>query len=260
MRIWIKASILTFIIALAILFLQIIFFIGGKEEGDKLSNTGTNKVSTEAKGINLLKDSLIMSTIPENYSNFALQLSTIYFEDGKYDSAARYKELVATRFPKEENWLSAGLMYYKAFEKASGKEKEYAMATKAIECLENGASANSTIEVKLTLAKLYSVKNEPEMGVRLLSKVLTEDSSNKEALYLLGIYYFQLNKIEKASNYLETLVLLDSTNVSGLFNLAVCQIKLGNNTKAKVFFEKVKLLDSSEEVNSNADSYLNDIK
>jgi len=261
MRIWIKASIITFVIAIAILFVFIIFFIGGKPKEDENSNkTAVNKANSESQRIFLLKDQLYVSTITENYSNFALQLSDVYFNDGRFDSAARYKELVAIRFPNEENWLSAGLMYNKAFENTFGKENELAMATKAIECLEKGIDGTLDIEVKLTLAKLYSVIEDFKKEIELLKEVLIENGSHKEALYLLGIYYFQLNQFEKADVYLEKLVKADSSHVNGLFNLAVCQIKLGNRTKAKVLFEKVKLLDGSEEVIANADAYLNDIK
>lgn len=104
MRIWIKASVITFAIAIAILFFQSYWFLGGKEiKNDNQNYYVINKSSPEAESIKMLKDSLFISTFPKNYSNFALQLSTTYAKLGKYDSAARYKALSNTGFSNEKS-------------------------------------------------------------------------------------------------------------------------------------------------------------
>ena len=104
MRVWIKASTITFVIAIAIIFFQVILFISRKAIDEKTqTSTTANELLTEPESIKMLKDSLFMSTIPKNYSNFALQLSTTYAELGEYDSAARYMALSETGFSKEKN-------------------------------------------------------------------------------------------------------------------------------------------------------------
>ena len=104
MNIWIKASVISFAIALTILFFQSYWFLDGKDIGKVDQNSAIhNKQSPEPKSIKLLKDSLFMSTIPKNYSNFALQLSATYADLGILDSAARYKTLSNTGFSNEKN-------------------------------------------------------------------------------------------------------------------------------------------------------------
>lgn len=261
MRLWIKASLITFAIALVILVMQSLWFLGRKDKVNITHNSvDVYNSSSEPQSIRLLKDSLLISTFPENYSNFALRLSNIYFTIESYDSAARYKELIAIRFPNEENWESAGLMYFKAFESASGEEQEQNMAIKAITCLKKGLRLTSSVKVKLSLAKLYLAYDKPKQAIDLLHEVLTKDAANKEALYMMGIHMFQLNQFEEASEYLSYLVQVDSSNTNGLYFLAVSHVKLGNTKKAKILFEKLKLLDISEEVKANANDYLNEIK
>lgn len=103
MRVRIKASTITFIIAIAIIFFQVILFISRKALEEETPTPATTiEQLAEPESIKLLKDSLFMSTNPKNYSNFALQLSTTYAELGKSDSAARYKELSSKSFPEEE--------------------------------------------------------------------------------------------------------------------------------------------------------------
>jgi outer membrane protein len=261
MRLWVKASIITFAIALVILFFQSYWFLDGKDIKDlKQNNTSENGISPEPQTVKLLKDSLFVSTIPENYSNFALQLSNIYFENGSYDSAASYKELIAIRFPNEENWESAGLAYYKAFQHAVGEAEEQSMVMKAIDCLEKGFGNTSSVEVKLVLANLYFAYEKPIEATDLLNEVLVANAENKEALYILGVHLFQINKFEKAGEYLSQLVKVDTSHTNGLYLLAVTKFKIGNKKEAKVLFEKLKLLDISDEVRANADDYLSDIK
>ncbi len=261
MRIWIKASVITFAIALVILGFQYVGFLISSGEGGFGADIEENKIpTTEVQRVKLLKDSLFVSISPKNYSNFALRLSNIYFDNGSYDSAASYKELIATRFPNEENWKSAGLMYFKAFEHASGEGAEQTMAAKAIECLQNGLTPDSSTEVKIALATLYFSYEKPQEATDLLQEVLASDTANTKALYLLGIHWFQLNKFEQASDYLNQLVKIDANNINGLYFLAVSKVNLGNTNEAKVLFEKMKLLDISAEVKADVDDYLSDIK
>ena len=104
MRIWAKASTITFIIAITIIFFQVVLFITSRALKEDLATPeSTIELQEEPQSIKILKDSLFMSTIPKNYSNFALQLSTAYEKLGKYDSAARYKALSNTGFSNERN-------------------------------------------------------------------------------------------------------------------------------------------------------------
>ena len=104
MKIWIKASVITFVISMAILFFQSFWFLDGIDITRVNQNsTILNKQLPEPESIKLLKDSLFISTIPKNYSNFALQLSTTYANLGILDSAARYKTLGNKSFSKEKN-------------------------------------------------------------------------------------------------------------------------------------------------------------
>lgn len=261
MRIWIKASIFTFGIAIAILFFQSYWFLDGKNLEDIEQNKLIlNKLSPEQESIKLLKDRLFVSTNPKNYSNFALRLSSSYERLAKYDSAAKYKELFATRFPNEENIISAGLMYFKAFENASGKEEEQRLISKSIALLSKVQITSSSANIKMALAKLYISNEEPNKATVLLREVLRNNAANLEALYMLGIQLYQFGEFEQAGDYLTKLVHRDSSNINAIYHLGVCKIKTENPIEAQVLFEKLKLLDISEELQNNIDEYLNEIK
>jgi len=104
MRIWVKASTITFIIAITIILFQVVLFITSQAlKGESANLATTIELQEEPQSIKMLKDSLFMSTIPKKYSNFALQLSASYEKLGKYDSAARYKALNKTGFSNEKN-------------------------------------------------------------------------------------------------------------------------------------------------------------
>ncbi|MCF6353060.1 MAG: tetratricopeptide repeat protein [Cyclobacteriaceae bacterium] len=261
MSIWFKAIFITASIATLVLFFQTYWFVDKqKKETEVQASRANNKAIPKAESIKLLKDSLFVSKSSENYSNFALRLSSSYERIGKYDSAASYKELIANRFSNEENWKNAGLMYYKAFKNASGEAKEQQMATKAIACLNKVNPSNSSEEVKLALATLYLSYDEEVKAVRLLQEVLTNDGANEEALYGLGIHYFQNNNFKKASRYLSQLVKVDSSHINGMYFLALSNLKSNRLNEAKVLFLKLKLLDISAEVKANVDVHLSDIK
>ncbi len=261
MRIWFKAIFITASIAALILFFDAYWFVDKQnKEAELQAAQAGNKAAPEAESIKLLKDSLFVSISPKNYSNFALRLSSSYERIGNYDSAASYKELIANRFPNEENWKNAGLMYFKAFKNASGETQELQLATKAIVCLQKISLSNSSKEVKLALATLYLSYNESDKAISLLQEVLATDDVNKEALYALGIHYFQDNNFEKADSYLTQLITIDSSHINGMYFLALSKLKLDKQKEAKMLFEKLKLLDISAEVEVDIESYLNDIK
>lgn len=219
-----------------------------------------NQEVPEADVVKLLKDSLVISTISKNFSNFALRLADFYNEKSRYDSAARYFELAAQRVPNEENWVRAGLTYYKAFENASDGKEEKRLALKGMECLEQGITTTTSPKIKRKLAELYLANEKPNEAVDLLKQVIASDPSDKQTLYFMGIHAFQLNDYKDATHFLGRLANLDSTHVNGLYFLAISEMKLGNISEAKMLFEKVKQLDSSEEVQADVDAYLNDIK
>ncbi len=261
MRTWFKAIIITASIAALILFFDTYWFVDKQQKtNNKQVLIGNNQPIPEAEAIKMLKDSLFLSTNPKNYANFALRLSSSYVKTGQYDSAASYKELIAKRFPNEENWKNAGLMYYKAFKNASGEQEEQQVALKAIACLEKVESDTLPEEVKLALANLYYSYNQANKATHLLQKVLAVDAANQEALYSLGIHFFQNNNFEKARAYLSQLVQVDSTHINGMYYLAVADIKTSNAKEAKMLFEKLKLLDITTEVEANVDDYLHEIK
>ncbi|MCB0505080.1 MAG: tetratricopeptide repeat protein [Cyclobacteriaceae bacterium] len=256
-----KRKVAISVVALVVLFLFWIVF--NKRFSDEVETTQTsqnNQEIPETDVAKLLKDSLVISENPKNYSNFALRLADFYIKEGRYDSAAKYQELVAQRFPNEENWTSAGLTYYKAFKNATGIEQEQLFALRAIKCLEESITSDTSPKVKKKLAELYLASEKPDKAIALLKEIVSSNPNEEEALYLLGIHAFQLNAYEDARNYLAQVVALDSTDVNACYYLAVCEMKTGNMAKAKMLFEKVKQLDSSEEVKANADAYLNDIK
>ena len=256
-----KKILTTVVAVVVVLFLVWVVLNKSSFSEEKLSESlDENQEVPEADVVKLLKDSLVISAIPKNYSNFALRLADFYNEEGRYDSAAHYYELAALKVPNEENWVRAGLTYYKAFENASDREQEKRLALKGISCLEQGVTTSSSPKVKRKLAELYLANERSNEAVEILKQVIASNPSDKQALYIMGIHAYQLNEYKDATHFLSRLVNLDSTHVNGLYFLAISEMKLGNTGEAKMLFEKVKQLDSSEEVQADVDAYLNDIK
>ena len=67
----------------------------------------------------------------EKNLTFADSLAQLYISFNKYDSAAKFFEIIAERVPNLENWITTADTYYEAFGFAMEARKRSEMAEKA---------------------------------------------------------------------------------------------------------------------------------
>ncbi|MCI5058541.1 MAG: hypothetical protein MRY83_20690 [Flavobacteriales bacterium] len=80
----------------------------------------------------------------------------------------------------------------------------------------------------------------PMEGITLLKEVLSEDSTNVQALYYLGVFSVQSGQLDKAIGRFESIVKIDSNHFEANYYLSNLYFEMGDSLKAAYFNEKVK--------------------
>lgn len=235
------------------------------------TGTSTNVMPPDAHAQNLpeeatrtiqnFKEKLSDSDNIEKNIIFADSLASLYLDYNKYDSAAKYFEIIAQKNPDAENWQRTGDAYYEAFNFAMGPEKRSAMAAKAREYFEKILEESpGRLDVKNKLAMTHLSGSNPMKGIMMLREILQQDPENERALFNLGALSMQSNQYDKAVERFEHVIKINPENLQAQFFLGVSYLEAGDREKAKEQLELVKKLDSNPEVQAAADSYLEKIK
>ncbi|UII28441.1 tetratricopeptide repeat protein [Fulvivirga maritima] len=212
------------------------------------------------KKIDNLKIDYANSSNIEKSVIFADSLAELYLSINKYDSAAKFVEIIAENIPNEENWERAGSTYYDAFGFAMEPQKRAYLGEKAQEYfLKVMENTPSNLDVKNKLAMTY-LSTKPMKGVGMLKEIIEQDPKNEKAMFNLGVLSMQSNQYAKAVEHFSKLVEVYPKNTQAQFFLGVSYLETGNKEKAKEQFELVKTLDDDPEVQATVDSYLEDIR
>jgi outer membrane protein len=215
------------------------------------------------------EEKLRIDNLRENYKNskekeksakFADSLALVFRTVSKYDSAAKYSEIVAEIIPNEENFLKAGDNYFDAFSYSvePGVMSRYGENARNFyqKILE---SRPGRLDIKNKMAMTYVATSNPMQGIILLREVLESDPVNEQAMFNLGILSIQSRQYDKAIERLEKLVTIYPENLQAQFYLAVSYFESGEKQKAKKLFEQVKLKDNDPALQATLDSYLEEI-
>ncbi|MDX1628111.1 MAG: tetratricopeptide repeat protein [Fulvivirga sp.] len=207
-----------------------------------------------------LKEKLELAKNTEKSIIFADSLAALYLKIGKYDSAARFIEIVANENPSLENLKRAGNVYYEAYGFAMDAERQAALGEKAQSYFSLILKEEpDNLEVKNKLAMTYLTTSNPMMGIMMLREILEEDPDNEEALFNMGVLSMQSGQYEKAVERFEDLTAKYSDNIQAQFFLGVSYLETGKKEKARTQFELVKTLDEDPAVHAAADAYLEEI-
>ncbi|MBL3657806.1 tetratricopeptide repeat protein [Fulvivirga sediminis] len=213
------------------------------------------------KKIDNLKIDYSNSSNIEKSVIFADSLAELYLSINKYDSAAKFVEIIAENIPNEKNWERAGNTYYDAFGFAMDPQKRAYLGEKAREYfLKVMEKTPSNLDVKNKLAMTYLSTSNPMKGIGMLREIIEQDPKNEKAMFNLGVLSMQSNQYNKAVEHFSKLVKTYPNNTQAQFFLGVSYLETGNKDKAKEQFELVKTLDDDPEVQATADSYLEDIR
>lgn len=210
--------------------------------------------------IERLRKSFLSVSNKEKKTNFADSLIVAYRKVHRYDSAAKYSEVVSEMKPTASNWVKTADIYMEAFNFASdenkpalnGKAREY--YNKVIE------KEPGNLEVKSKLALTYVGTENPMQGIKILREVLQADPKNESALYNLGILSIQSGQYDKAVKRFEELLAVNPKHSTGQFYLGVSLANAGDKDKALEAFKKAKELDNDPEFRATVDSYIKDLQ
>lgn len=220
-----------------------------------------NLTDTDLEAIENLKEKLTVSKNIEKSIIFADSLAELYLNVSKYDSAAKFIEIIARNIPNVENWQRAGDTYYEAFSFAMDANKRAEMASKAREYYEKVLEKSpQNLDVKNNLAMTYLSTSNPMQGIMMLREILKQDPENQKALFNMGALSMQSNQYDKAVGHYGKLVELYPENIQARFFLGVSYMETGQKDKAREQFIKVKELDKDPQMQANVDSYLEEIE
>ncbi|HNP17266.1 MAG TPA: tetratricopeptide repeat protein [Fulvivirga sp.] len=210
---------------------------------------------------NTLKENLRGAENVEKSIIFADSLAKLYLSVNKYDSAAKFIEIIAEKVPSETNWFRAGSAYYDAYGFAMDDAKQEELGKKARFYFEKVLEQSpKNLDAKNKLAMTYLTTSNPMQGIMMLREILESDPNNEQAMFNLGMLSMQSGQYDKAVERFKKLTELYPNNTQAQFFLGVSYKETGNKEKAKEQFELVKTLDSDPSVQATADSYLKEIE
>ncbi len=238
----------------------------GSSETAKATPTPTNahddKIDENVMvEIERLKENFAVAKNTEKSITFADSLAMLYLKANKYDSAAKFFEIIAEKQPSEANWLKTGDTYYEAYGFAMDRAKQEFLGEKSREYFNKVLEDNpDNLSAKNKVAMTYLSTNNPMRGIMMLREILENDPKNEQAMFNLGILSMQSGQHDKAVERFSKLVQLYPNNTQAQFFLGVSYIEIGNKEKAKEQFTLVKSLDDDPSVQATADSYLEELK
>ena len=263
-----------FLIIAAAVMVVLLYFLpksvvdNDKEElmaASQASNTANDPHAEEVSGdklekIEKLNEQIGVEDNIEKNLTFADSLAKLYISLNKYDSAAKFFELIAESVPTPENWMKTGDTYYEAYGFAMDAAKRKAMGDKARSYFEKVLDVGpNNLEVKNKLAMTLVSSSNPMQGILMLREILKEDPENEQATFNLGVLSMQSGQYDKAVERFENLIKLHPENTQAHFFLGISYLETDNRQKAKEQFLLVKSLDDDPSVQATVDSYLEDM-
>ncbi|MEL7002594.1 MAG: tetratricopeptide repeat protein [Bacteroidota bacterium] len=208
-----------------------------------------------------LNEKLGSSVNQEKSTIFADSLAKLYLSVDKYDSAAKFVEIIAKNNPDVNNWMRAGNAYYDAYGFAMDDVKQKFLGEKSRTYFEKVLEVEpENYQAKNKLAMTYLTTSNPMQGILMLRQILEDDPDNESALFNLGILSMQSGQYDKAVERFSNLTKLYPDNTQAIFFLGVSYLEIGDKANAREQFLLVKSLDKSLEVQASVDAYLEEIK
>ena len=215
---------------------------------------------SQQASIDKFRKSFFSVSNQEKKSNFADSLIKTFRKIHRYDSAAKYSEMVSELKPTTLNWAKTADVYLEAADFATDEnkpaynEKARGYYNKILD------KEPGNLEVKSKLALTYVSSDSPMKGIRILQDVLKTDPKNQSALFNLGVLSIQSGQHDKAVKRFEELLKVNPKHSTAQFYLGVSWANLGDKTKALDAFKKARELDSDPEFRATVDSYIKELQ
>ena len=217
--------------------------------------------SSVRSGIKRLLAKVDASPIDENNTIFADSLASLYASAGQFDSAAVYRERLASFIGTPESQVLAGDAWYQAFTFSMNPETRAKFALKAQELYNTALKAQpSNADIKVKVALTYMETSSPMQGVGLLREVLAENPRNEKALQNMGMLSIRSGQFAKAVEWLTKLTDAYPENIEGQVLLGAAYAGAGDKAKALAQYERTKTMTNDPAVQQQLDQYIKDLK
>lgn len=215
--------------------------------------------TTALRTARALKEALTEENNKKNLI-FADSLAGIYLQLGLVDSAAALASQLNELEAPLDQQITAGNIYYQAFNFAASEENRTEYANRVREIFERVLAEDpDNYAVQTKVAMTYVASTAPMRGILMLRDILEKDPDNEEVIYNLGVLSIQSGQYDKAIERFEKLISLNPNNVEAHFYLALSHYESGNVDEAKALFEKVKEMEDDPTVQATVDDYLKEI-
>ena len=204
------------------------------------SHSNSTLTAEQQQKIDPLRSAYLQAA-PSEKAEAAIQLSDVFGQYQKFDSAAYYADQAARLSPKVENYLRAGDRYYEAYGFATDEEKAKKLGEKTRSYYQKALDQNpELLSAKANMAMTYVNTPSPMQGIMLLREVLEADPTNELALFNLGILSMRSNQYTKAVERFQQILLSHPQNTKAQFYLGVCLVELGRTEEAAKVLADVK--------------------
>lgn len=158
-------------------------------------------------------------TIESDTSAFsvALKREKIYVlsEGGRTDVAAEVQLQIAEETGLEEDWKTAGDLYYELMTEESQPQVRSRMADQAVSAYQKVLGLNPDhLDARTDMATAYLNTGSPMLGVTEIKKVLEVDPNHLNANFNYGLMLARINRSEEAIAQLELVLTLAPDPVS----------------------------------------------
>ena len=153
--------------------------------------------------------------------NILDRLTDTFISLNLYDSATKYVDLFAEKYPNKSSYLKAGNLFYQAYTSSTDSLKAFFFSRKARMYLEKAYVLSPDIEIKAKIGVTYIASSNLMKGIFLLREVLEEKPNHHFSLLYLGILCLHSGQYEKAKERLTVLTELDPDHLEAKFYLAL---------------------------------------
>ncbi|ALL08529.1 hypothetical protein AQ505_25485 [Pedobacter sp. PACM 27299] len=253
-----------------------------KEETSSMPAGGPMSTQTPAAAEINLKE---VSTVAKNTINASLAAEIVTLENA-YNSAsedkkaaeakllakkwddleqtvpsALYLEIVASKEPTLNNWLTAGDTFMKAFDNTRDSVLLPALLQKANLAYTNAVKIDSTSNDAKTGLGITIVNGmgAPMAGIAMLMDVVKKDPKNLKANMSLGTFAMKSGQFDKAITRFQNIIAM-KPSPDAYFYLGTAYENLGKNTEAIEAYEKSKKLAANATLSKFIDDKVDALK
>ncbi len=174
---------------------------------------------------------------------------------------AYYSIKLAEEENKAESFVAAGDYNTLLMQTAPDEKARNFLNANAVSCYQKAVGLDSSTNNRIRLAGAYMESGDaPMQGVSILLDIVRKDSTNVDALLMLGRFGIISGQYDKAIARLEKILYLRPQNSEALLLLAEAYNSQGNKTKAIEMLERCKKTVSNPEAKKEIENYIQRIK